>query len=150
MANRSNHAKYTEDSQYKYGIGFFRREGAKIKEAVRYCEHCGKDLKNAGRYSWVVHHKDHNRKNNTLENYELLCKACHQKEHECHKKLNVKEWIRTCWFCGESFATKTYNKEFCPECRKIWRNSFKGNYTREEAKPLILARRKCNDYPERE
>lgn len=71
MANRSNHDKYTEDSQYKYGIGFFRREGAKIKEAVRYCERCGKDL-------------------------------------------------------------------------------FKGNSTREEVKPLILARRKCNDYPERE
>lgn len=29
MANRSNHDKYTEDSQYKYGIGFFRREEAK-------------------------------------------------------------------------------------------------------------------------
>lgn len=66
MANRSNHAKYTEDSQYKYGIGFFRREGAKIKETVRYCVRCGKDLKNAGRYSWVVHHKDHNRKNSVL------------------------------------------------------------------------------------
>lgn len=49
MANRSNHDKYTEDSQYKYGIGFFRREGAKIKEAVRYCERCGKDLKNKRR-----------------------------------------------------------------------------------------------------
>lgn len=73
MANRSNHAKYAEDSQYKNGIGFFRREGSKLKETVRYCERCGKDLKNAGRYSWV-----------------------------------------------------------------------------EEAKPLILARRKCNDYPERE
>lgn len=46
MANRSNHDKYTEDSQYKCGISFFRREGAKIKEAVRYCERCGKDLKN--------------------------------------------------------------------------------------------------------
>ena len=61
MANRSNHAKYAEDSQYKNGIGFFRREGSKLKETVRYCERCGKDLKNAGRYSWVVHHKDHNK-----------------------------------------------------------------------------------------
>lgn len=82
-AKGSNSTKYTEDSQYKYGIGFFRLEGAK--------------------------------------------------------------------FCGESFTTKTHNTEFCSECRNLWRNSFKGNYTRrEEAKPLIIARRKCNDYPERE
>lgn len=34
-----------------------------------------------------MHHKDHNRKNNREENFELLCKRCHQVEHECWKNL---------------------------------------------------------------
>ena len=35
----------------------------------------------------AVHHKDHNRKNNVESNFELLCKRCHQVEHECWKNL---------------------------------------------------------------
>ena len=149
MGNKTNHARYTEDSQYKNGAGFFNRMRDRIKEERRFCERCGKDLKDANRYQWVVHHKDHNHFHNVIENYELLCKTCHQKEHECGKQLNVKTWTRKCWFCGEEFTTKTHNQEFCDICRKIWRNSFKGRYSREEAKPLILERRKCNDYSER-
>lgn len=34
---------------------------------------------------WVGHHKDHDRTNNTIENLSLLCKRCHQIEHECCK-----------------------------------------------------------------
>lgn len=32
----------------------------------------------------VVHHKDRNRKNNTLENLEILCPNCHATEHFGH------------------------------------------------------------------
>lgn len=31
----------------------------------------------------LVHHKDHNRYNNIVSNLELVCKRCHQIEHEC-------------------------------------------------------------------
>ena len=29
----------------------------------------------------LAHHIDHNRKNNKLENFEILCKRCHQEHH---------------------------------------------------------------------
>jgi len=31
----------------------------------------------------LVHHRDHSRRNNVIENLELMCKRCHQIEHEC-------------------------------------------------------------------
>lgn len=54
---------------------------------VRYCERCAKDLQDAPPHMRCVHHKDHNRKNNDESNFELLCKRCHQIEHECWKSL---------------------------------------------------------------
>lgn len=54
---------------------------------VRFCERCGKDLLDSAPAERAVHHKDHNRKNNVEGNFELLCKRCHQVEHECWKNL---------------------------------------------------------------
>ena len=54
---------------------------------VRYCERCNVDLKGAPPEFRAVHHKDHNRKNNAESNFELLCKRCHQIEHECWRNL---------------------------------------------------------------
>lgn len=82
-----NTKKGKEDSSYKYGYSFFRRTSKQMKEEVRYCERCGKDLLNADRYHWCVHHIDHNRYNNVRENYMLLCKRSHQLEHNCIKAL---------------------------------------------------------------
>lgn len=82
-----NQAKLNEDSQFKTGIAFFQTEARKEVRTRRYCERCNKDLLNASRYQWVAHHRDHNRANNVLPNLELLCKRCHQLEHECHKHL---------------------------------------------------------------
>lgn len=45
------------------------------------CSRCGA-TKRIG-----VHHKDRNRRNNDLENLEVLCKRCHQLEHACYKNL---------------------------------------------------------------
>lgn len=75
--------KGKDSPTYKNGILFFQKEAPRIKEARRYCERCGKDLKEAGRYQWCVHHKDHDRSNNVPTNFELLCKRCHQIEHKC-------------------------------------------------------------------
>lgn len=72
-----------EDEQFKHGIAFFRRERPVIKAERRYCERCDKDLIDAGPKMWTVHHKDHNHYNNDPANWELLCKRCHQLEHDC-------------------------------------------------------------------
>jgi len=45
------------------------------------CERCGYD---AVPEILGVHHKDRNRKNNTLENLEVLCPNCHSLEHIKH------------------------------------------------------------------
>ncbi|WP_425512192.1 HNH endonuclease [Xanthomonas translucens] len=54
---------------------------------VRYCERCRKDLLGLPPAMRAVHHKDHNRKHNEERNFELLCKRCHQVEHECWRNL---------------------------------------------------------------
>lgn len=53
----------------------------KIRAERRYCASCNKDLLSVGRYDWVVHHIDHNRRNDTIDNFDLLCKSCHQAHH---------------------------------------------------------------------
>ena len=69
---------------YKDGSYTYETIRSEIKNKVRYCERCNKDLVNAGHYEWAVHHKDHNHYNNDGSNLELLCKRCHQIEHDCH------------------------------------------------------------------
>ncbi len=71
---------------YKNGSRHYQNSRARIRER-RYCERCGKDLKDVGPKYWCVHHRDHNRNHNEDSNYELLCKRCHQIEHNCIKAL---------------------------------------------------------------
>lgn len=88
-----NNAKGEEDSQHKNGMGYFMSIRGAVRIKRRYCERCNKDLISVGRYEWVVHHRDHDRSNNVDENFELLCKRCHQIEHECHKAFEGAEVI---------------------------------------------------------
>jgi hypothetical protein len=76
--------KYKDHPQYKTGISQFAKLRPVVKER-RYCERCSKDLEFVGSFEWCVHHRDHDRTNNEIENLELLCKRCHQIEHECWK-----------------------------------------------------------------
>lgn len=72
------------DSPYfRHGYHVGERLRPQIK-ARRYCERCNSDLATVSRWHWVVHHRDHNHCNNVIDNLELLCKRCHQIEHECH------------------------------------------------------------------
>ncbi len=68
---------------YRNGISAFKAFSAIARYVVRYCQRCGKDLLTAGRGQWATHHRDHDRTNNVETNFELLCKPCHQLEHEC-------------------------------------------------------------------
>lgn len=83
----SQNKRGAEDSQYKNGITFFIRMGPKIREERRFCERCPKDLIDAAPGEWAIHHRDHDRNHNVIENFELLCKRCHQLEHECWRNL---------------------------------------------------------------
>lgn len=74
--------------QWKGGEGKFEQELAPAYyRKTRYCERCAVDLIDAAPAMRCVHHRDHNRKNNVEDNFELLCKRCHQVEHECWKNL---------------------------------------------------------------
>jgi hypothetical protein len=84
VGSGNNQQLGTEHRAYKHGWFIADRLRPQIK-ARRYCERCSKDLLDANRYMWVVHHRDHNHFNNMVDNLELLCKRCHQLEHECYK-----------------------------------------------------------------
>jgi len=67
-------------------ITYFMRRRLELKEELQACQRCAKDLTDASRYEWCVHHIDHDRTNNTDDNFELLCKSCHQTEHQKRDK----------------------------------------------------------------
>ena len=59
---------------FKTGIGIYKRLKKESMDELK-CEIC-----NSTKFL-EVHHKDHNRENNELDNLILLCKSCHKKEH---------------------------------------------------------------------
>ena len=78
-------AKFAEDGgKYLHGRCVFRRWAKeKLKQLDYCCERCGNTIDVSVRGTWAGHHKDHNCTNNIRENLEVLCKRCHQIEHEC-------------------------------------------------------------------
>lgn len=79
-----NPHKKEQHPSYRHGFYVAQRQSAEVKARQRYCERCSTDLLNVSRWQWCVHHKDHNHCNHDDTNLELLCKRCHQIEHECH------------------------------------------------------------------
>lgn len=79
--------KYQDDENFIHGIAWFKRNRERLRRDRRFCERCSKDLMNAGKGRWAVHHRDHDRTNNVESNWELLCKRCHQLEHDCQANL---------------------------------------------------------------
>lgn len=74
----------TENQNYKHGLSVFRRWAKERLKFLNYCcERCGNTIDVSVRGTWAGHHKDHNRSNNVKDNLEVLCKRCHQVEHEC-------------------------------------------------------------------
>jgi len=78
---KNSPADWSKPHLIKHNIAYFHKVKPIIKAERRFCNRCNKDLINADRYNWVLHHIDHNRENNQLDNFELLCKKCHQDEH---------------------------------------------------------------------
>lgn len=88
LGKGGSNKRHSEHKQFKSGMGNFYKLRKQLREIVHNCNRCNKDLSNANRYEWCVHHKDHDRANNVLDNFEMLCKQCHQIEHECWKAFN--------------------------------------------------------------
>lgn len=84
LGKGGSNKKGSEHKQFSSGMGNFYKLRSIMRESVKSCQRCGKCLIDASRYEWCVHHKDHDRTNNVIENFEMLCKRCHQLEHECH------------------------------------------------------------------
>jgi hypothetical protein len=88
LGKGGSNKKGSENKQFKTGMGNFYDLRKHLRATVTRCQRCSKDLSQATRYEWCVHHKDHNRANNVIDNLEMLCKRCHQLEHECWKAFD--------------------------------------------------------------
>jgi len=75
--------------QYKTGVGFFHKVLSPAAKTRRFCERCGKDLKDLRQWGWAAHHRDHDKTNNVINNIELLCSRCHLVEHKCWEHLGL-------------------------------------------------------------
>ena len=70
---------------YKTGVSWYR--DLVLRNKPHFCERCSCEIDFSNSYKWCVHHKNHDRTNNNLDNLELLCKRCHQLEHNCTDNL---------------------------------------------------------------
>ena len=73
---------------YRTGIGMYKKiRDAKFEQQGFKCNRCEKqaDMSNFNPHEWCGHHIDHDRTNNEPDNIEVICKSCHQIEHECWK-----------------------------------------------------------------
>ena len=87
--SRSCSNTYRAGIKYKIGrpkdkVDYYRGLKLRLLQRTKICERCG--------YNKIeilqIHHKDRDRRNNSLENLELICPNCHFEEH--HLKNN---WI---------------------------------------------------------
>ncbi len=84
-SGRSSKNRGASHPAYKNGWTLYMKVRSDLKNERGCCERCGKDLSSATRWEWVCHHKDHDRSNAAVDNLEILCKRCHQVEHQCWK-----------------------------------------------------------------
>lgn len=69
---------------FRHGRSIFGRWAKeKLVELNYKCERCGATIDTSVKGMWAGHHKDHDKTNNIKSNLEVLCKRCHQVEHEC-------------------------------------------------------------------
>lgn len=82
----------SDSPHYTNGIGFFHKFSPVMRATKKFCERCGRDItvEATGKWGYAVHHKDHDRTHNEPENFELMCRRCHQIHHDCVDNLCVK------------------------------------------------------------
>lgn len=85
LGRGGSNKRYKDNPSYKTGRGHFAALRKQMLAETKTCERCGKDLTSVGWHGRVVHHIDHDRNHNDRSNLIVLCKRCHQLEHECWK-----------------------------------------------------------------
>ena len=66
---------------------------------------------------YVVHHKDHNRQNNNVENLVVLRKEDHVELHAEERRADSYSRVRTCEKCGDSYIRLDKKwKNLCEDC----------------------------------
>lgn len=88
VGSGNNQGSGKTHATYKNGTGIYKKLGKQKAIELGHCERCNSKLDLENPFKWCTHHKDHNRMNNELQNLEILCKACHQKEHKVHLNFN--------------------------------------------------------------
>jgi hypothetical protein len=88
VGSGNNQGRGKSHATYKNGTGIYKKLGKQKAIKLKICERCKNPLDLTNSFKWCTHHKDHNRLNNEIENLEILCKSCHQKEHQVHKNFN--------------------------------------------------------------
>jgi len=88
VGSGNNQGRGKSHHSYKNGTGIYKKLGKKKAIELQHCERCNTELDLSNSFKWVTHHKDHNKKNNDIDNLEILCKSCHQKEHRVHENFN--------------------------------------------------------------
>lgn len=69
----------------------------------------------------VVHHIDHNRANNAIENLQLLDTRKHGDEQRGKNKNSKRGYIAQCPICGEMFYAVSKKKECCgSDCARTY------------------------------
>lgn len=76
----------TSHPNYKNGIGMYKKiRNLLLAKQGNVCARCETPIDSTKPHSFCGHHKDHDRTNNSQDNIEVICKRCHQIEHECWK-----------------------------------------------------------------
>lgn len=80
IKNNTLFKKWENHPRYRTGIAAYRKIKLDSVKELK-CEKCGFD----NPLALEVHHKDNNRKNNNIENLELLCCNCHTIAHKSNR-----------------------------------------------------------------
>lgn len=64
---------------------------------------------------YLVHHIDHNKQNNDIENLQLVTTSEHQRIHSPHYALLGDTWVRICPDCKRIDVSKL--RPLCDDCR---------------------------------
>lgn len=81
---------------------------------------------------YVIHHIDHNKENNSIENLILLTQKEHSRLHAAERSSNFPEYDTKCEYCGAeiharaSFTGPSNNKKYCSEKCKSSANRILG------------------------